>query len=99
MPTETQLVTKIMLRLEQWGAYANKNHGTPFQRRGRPDIEGCLRGRFFAFEVKLPGKKQTVTSLQKRALDEIRAAGGFAKVVVSVDEVESMLRAGGLISA
>ncbi len=92
MPTETQLVAQIMLTLEQRGAYANKNHGSPFQRMGRPDIEGCLRGRFFAFEVKLPGKKRALTRLQLQALIEIREAGGFAEVVESVQDVEDLLR-------
>lgn len=94
MPTETQLVARIMLMLERRGAYANKNHGSPFQRLGRPDIEGCLRGRFFAFEVKLPGKsgkKRTGSSRQERALEEIRTAGGYAAVVTSVEEVMESL--------
>lgn len=94
MPTETQLVARIMLMLDGQGAYVNKNHGSPFQRMGRPDIEGCLRGRFFAFEVKLPGKsrkKRTGSSLQERALREIRTAGGCAAVVERVDEVDSLL--------
>lgn len=100
MPTETQLVTKIMLMLEAHGAYVNKNHGSPFQRRGRPDIEGCLAGRFFALEVKLPGRTRgTLTSLQKRALREIRHAGGNAGVVESVEIAESLLRIWGLIGA
>ncbi len=95
MPTETQLVVRIMLWLERRGAYVNKNHGSPFQRMGRPDIEGCLRGRFFAFEVKLPmksGKKRTGSSLQERALEEIRMAGGRAAVVDCMPEVEDLLR-------
>ncbi len=92
MPTEAQLVARIMLMLEQRGAYANKNHGSSFQRMGRPDIEGCLRGQFFAFEVKLPGKKRALTRLQVQALIEIREAGGFAEVVESVQDVEDLLR-------
>jgi hypothetical protein len=93
MPTETQLVARIMLMLERRGAYANKNHGSPFQRLGRPDIEGCLDGSFFAFEVKLPGKKHSLTRLQVQALIEIREAGGCAEVVESVQEAEDLLRA------
>lgn len=99
MPTETQLVTKIMLMLERYTPYVNKNHGSPFQRKGRPDIEGCVAGQFIAFEVKLPGKKHTLTRLQERALQDIRDAGGRAKVVDSVDEAENMLKFWGLILA
>ncbi len=93
MTTEAHLVTQIMLMLERRGAYVNKNHGSPFQRMGRPDIEGCLGGRFFALEVKLPGKRRTLTPLQVHALAEIWGAGGFAGVVESVTETEDLLRA------
>jgi hypothetical protein len=91
MPTETQLVARIMLMLERRGAYANKNHGSPFQRMGRPDIEGCLDGSFFAFEVKLPGHTQDLTPLQARALDEIRTAGGYSTMITSIEEAEAAL--------
>ena len=97
MPTEAQLVTKIMIMLDRHTPYANKNHGSPFQRKGRPDIEGCLDGQFVAFEVKLPGKKNTLTRLQQRALQDIRDAGGRAEVIESVAEAEHMLRFWGLI--
>lgn len=92
MPTEAALSTKIKAMLEKRGAYANVNHGSPFQRKGRPDIEACLWGLFIAFEVKLPSRQKTVTALQAETLREIIQAGGYAAVVTSVAEAEERLR-------
>lgn len=98
MGTEANIVGKVLIMLRRHGAYTNKNHGSPFQRIGRPDIEGCLRGRFFAFEVKQPGQGHTLTPLQTRALEEIKAAGGLAGTVTSVDEAERAIRDWDLLS-
>lgn len=46
---------------------------------GIPDIIGVYRGRFFAWELKAPGKK--ATKLQKYVLARIKAAGGHVAVV------------------
>lgn len=56
---------------------------------GIPDIIACIGGQFFAFEVKVPGGKQT--KLQSVTLDKIKAAGGIACVVTSVTEVRKIL--------
>lgn len=91
MPTEAALTTKIKAMLEKRGAYVNVNHGSPFQRKGRPDIEACLWGLFIAFEVKLPRRQKTVTALQTETLREIVQAGGYSAVVTSVAEAEELL--------
>lgn len=95
MATEAALVTKIMAMLKLRGAYVNKNHGSPLQRKGRPDIEACLNGLFVAFEVKLPGKENEGDGidLQKETLQEIIRAGGYAAVVTSLAQAEQLLRA------
>ncbi len=46
---------------------------------GIPDIIGCHRGRFFAWELKIGSNKPT--KLQAHILDEIENAGGLALVV------------------
>lgn len=61
----------------------------PFQASGLPDIIGCSDGRFFAFEVKTPGRK--ATPLQAATLAAIRRAGGVAETVTSVDEARFVL--------
>lgn len=81
---EGRIVAAIIGLLRAKGAYCEKNHGSMFARRGRPDIEGCYKGRYFALEVKAPGGKPT--ALQLAALEEIKAAGGIAAVVYSIEE-------------
>lgn len=47
-----------------------------FGKSGVPDILGCYFGKMFGIEVKRPGCKPT--TIQKRRMEEIEAAGGKA---------------------
>ena len=67
-----------------------KNHGGRFGQGGLPDVCCCIAGRFAAFEVKTD--KGRVTVLQQVTLRRIRAAGGIAEVVRSVDEVKEIVQ-------
>jgi Holliday junction resolvase len=69
-------------------------HGGPHGVRGLPDIVGCSQGFFFAFEVKLPGKKNTLTMIQAKKLRDLEEAGGIVAVVTTVLEARKALRAG-----
>lgn len=67
-----------------------KTHGSPFQQSGLPDIIGCMTygpliGRFFGFEVKEPG--ETSEPIQDAQIELIRAAGGIACVVETIDDI------------
>ena len=57
---------------------------------GIPDIIGCLNGRFFAIELKVPGGR--VDRLQTYELERIRKAGGRAIVAYSLDQVRGFLK-------
>ncbi len=61
----------------------------PWQIAGLPDIIGCTDGRFFAFEVKVPGKH--ATPLQAATLAAIKRAGGIAETVTSLEQVKFVL--------
>jgi hypothetical protein len=52
---------------------------------GIPDILGCYRGRFVAFEVKRPGGSYGVTERQQHHLNMIAQAGGVSAIVDSVE--------------
>lgn len=81
--TEATLTLKIKKKLLQEGCYVEKTHGGRYQ-SGAPDLQGCapwLKGRYFGFEVKLPGKEKNVTERQQAHLDRIAAAGGIASVI------------------
>lgn len=93
MATEAVLVRKILQKLKAeypMGVWY-KIHTGPFQERGVPDIVGCLRGRFVAFEVKTPDNKDGVTNYQKLQLDRIASAEGKSTVVTSVKETLQFL--------
>ena len=89
---ETRLQKRIMDALKaHYGAdiWLVNTHGSNMQQRGLPDIMGCLRGRFFGLEVKMPGEEPT--DLQRYTLGEITRSGGFARVISSVEEAVLVL--------
>jgi hypothetical protein len=68
--------------------------GGPYSAHGVPDIVGLISGRFFAIEVKAPGKERNTTANQQRTIDEINTALGVAFVASSVDDVRKGLADG-----
>lgn len=75
--------------------FAWKTHGGMYGTAGIPDIIACFDGRFYAFEVKQPGGR--LTRLQEVTLEKLRAAGGVAVMVTSVDEVKRALTGKGAV--
>jgi len=82
---ESVLVKKIMDAIRSHGWQCMKTHGGRFS-SGQPDIIGCAAGRFFALEVKVPGREGTLTKLQAASLASWKSAGGVSEVVTSVDQ-------------
>lgn len=58
---------------------------------GIPDFICCYRGTFIAIETKAPGKLNGVTPNQQRVIDAIKAHGGLAVVVDSIDSLAPVL--------
>lgn len=83
--TEPELVRKMKKALIAEGAYAAKIHGGRYS-VGVPDLLVCYKARFFAFEVKLPGKEKNLTALQEKNLNAIIDAGGYAFVITTVEQ-------------
>ena len=73
---EQQLQSKIIKELEKQGAWVVKVISA--NKRGTPDLIACLNGKFYAIEVKAPGKLSTVSEIQKYQLKKITEAGGVA---------------------
>lgn len=84
MTLEKNLTKRMLKRLRDEGAWAEKIHGGAMQSSGIPDIIGCFRGRFFALEVKVPGNKPT--DIQEHVMSEMRRTGGA--LVSWVDSME-----------
>ena len=88
--TERDIVAAILRHLKaRPRCFAWKTHGGMYGTAGIPDIIACIDGRFYAFEVKQPGGR--LTRLQDVTLNKIKAAGGVAVMVTSVDEVKQAL--------
>lgn len=87
---EKEIVAAILRHLKGLpGCFAWKEHGGLYGTAGVPDIIACVGGRFYAFEVKTPSGR--LTRLQEATLEKIRAAGGRAEKVTSVEEVKNIL--------
>lgn len=84
---EGRVKARLKKYLDEMGIY----HFSPFQagmgRAGVPDVIGCYRGLFVAFECKA-GKGKT-TALQEREINAIRAAKGLA-FVINEDNVDNL---------
>jgi hypothetical protein len=87
---ESAIVSQILKYLRKIpDCYCWKEHGGGFGHAGLPDIICCLSGCFIAFEVKSP--PNDLTELQRITLEKIRAAGGVAEKVTSLDEVRQII--------
>lgn len=87
---EAALSKKIAKAIRDRGGWARKIVGGP-QSAGLPDILACYRGHFIGIETKMPGKEGTLTNLQEKTLDSMKAAKGIAPVITSVHEVRRIL--------
>lgn len=91
---EREIVAAILRHLKTMPrCFAWKTHGGMYGTAGIPDIIACIDGRFYAFEVKQPGGR--LTRLQEVTLGKIRAAGGAAYMVTSVEDVSAAISAEG----
>lgn len=67
-----------------------KTHVSSFQKQGEPDITCCYLGRYVAFELKRD-KQSTTKKLQDYKIKCINLAGGIAKRVDNIKEIEEVL--------
>lgn len=68
------------------GCKAINIHGSIYTERGTPDVIGCSKGRFFAFECKRDDKED-LEKIQYWRLGEWFAAGAVVGGVASVEDV------------
>jgi hypothetical protein len=92
---EGRLQLRIQKALkEQYGRrlFVFKVHGSALMMTGLPDLIGCVDGRFFALEVKMPGGK--VSDVQQYVMSRVRAAGGIVGVPRSVADALAIIAKG-----
>lgn len=90
--TERELTTQIINEIYKHGntSLALKYHGGPTTIKGLPDIFGAFQGVPFAVEIKLPGKENTLTLIQRAYLGAFSRGGYVTGVVTSWDEFEKL---------
>lgn len=96
---ESRRSQKIMTALRARGWFCFKVHGSEMMMAGLPDVIVCAEGLFLGLETKMPDKYTNTSARQDYVHELIRAAGGIAIVVTSVDHaikvVEQALRDAG----
>lgn len=75
--SEASLQRKCQNIIRQYGGYVFKNNGNMFTEAGRPDLVGCIKGQFFAIELKREGHMKELSDAQKIVGKKIKAAGGI----------------------
>ncbi len=93
---ESSRIDAIKKRVKQLAAEGipieiDKQHGSPWGAKGRPDLDGSLAGVALKIEVKRD-PKQAPTPHQKVQLRRWRAAGAITGVIVTPDEMEAIVR-------
>jgi len=87
---EGRLARAIKQMVFNRGGFAWKVHGNEYTPVGLPDIVGVYRGRFVAFESKMPGNAPTPA--QRYRAQDIRRAGGLVlSPCRSVEEAAQLL--------
>ena len=79
MEREKIFERRVRKYLDSIGAWHIKVWGNAFQRSGVPDIIGCIRGKFFALEIK--AEKGRPSELQLYEIRKIKESGGYARVL------------------
>lgn len=79
MEREKIYENRVRKYLNSIGAWHIKVWGNAFQRSGVPDIIGCIKGKFFALEIK--AEKGRPSELQLYEIRKIKESGGYARVL------------------
>lgn len=90
---ETRFRTRVVKYLKDRypDAVIQVNHGGAFSKRGRPDLECCIRGFHVAIELKMPGKEPD--RIQYNYLTRLIRAGSFASWCDSMETVKTLMDA------
>lgn len=83
---ESKLSNNIKKELILHGGFVFKVWGSEYMLAGLPDLIGCYKGHFFAFETKMPAKRSNTSPVQERIMQKIRDAGGHSQVVCTIEE-------------
>lgn len=72
------------------GVFIFKLHASAYVPPGIPDLVGCLRGYFFAIEVKQPGRD--LDPVQRARAEQLRRSGAYVCKATTPEEALTFLR-------
>jgi hypothetical protein len=90
---EGRVKDAIKRQLKAMGAWYFMPVSNGMGQVGIPDIIICYRGLFVAIEAKAPGKRNAVTENQKRVMEAIRTAHGYAWVCDDAADIPMLFNA------
>lgn len=91
-PRESSLQATALAALRARGGWWQRKSGhSPYESSGVPDIYGCYRGRFVAFELKRPGARRGLTATQRIILDDIAQNDGTTGLITMLETAMSIL--------
>jgi len=79
----------IIRGLRELGFLVDANPGSAFGGRGRSDLTVCAFGRFFAFEIKVPGEQPT--DAQRYYGRKVNRAGGVWAVIHTLQDALAII--------
>lgn len=92
MGFEGSIQTSVLDFLNSLPGCVAENVSGNSQQSGRPDINGCYKGRMFKIELKTPDNKNKASKKQKLNLRRWRRSGAITGVVYSVDFLKEVFQ-------
>lgn len=89
---ESAFQTKVLEYLKTKGGHWIKIHASSHQSAGEPDIVGCYKGLFVAFELKNPDGTGRLSKLQEVKINHIKSNAGIAIVASDMRTIQETLR-------
>lgn len=83
----------VLEYLNDRGGYWIKLSASSFQKSGEPDIIGCYKGKFYAFELKKE-RVSKISKLQIFKLNKIEKNGGVSMKIFNLNQLKELLDSG-----
>lgn len=92
MGRESNLQSSVLEYLNKLPGCVAENVSGDSHQSGRPDINGCYKGRMFKIELKTPDDKNTTSLKQDLELRRWKRAGCVIGVIYSMNALRWMFR-------
>lgn len=86
---EKKLQDQVLNYLKRMGGYWVKVHVTAYSKKGTPDVIGCYKGKFYAFELKREDGG-VVSKIQQHTLEQINHNGGTGMIIKNIEQLKKV---------